>query len=161
MSNRRRLVVLAALAAMFTLGAAPARADFDAVVRGIESRYRVRATRIPFLGLVRFAVWIVHPHGVSDVQLATFEHATFGDDGDLADIVRREAGEPLQPIVQSHSRRSGETTNIYARPLRGDRVAMFILAHEHDETTVLRVVMSMDEFQKAVHRPQRVVASIR
>lgn len=161
MSDRRRLLVLAALAATLTLGAAPARADFDAVVRTIESRYRVHATRIPFLGLVRFAVWIVHPNGVSDVQLATFEHATFGDGADLGDIVRREAGEPLQPVVQSHSRRSGETTQIYARPLGTDRVAMFILAHERDETTVLRVVMSMNEFQNAVHRPQHVVASVR
>ena len=53
----------------------------------------------------------------------------------LADIVRRNAGEPMQPLVQTRSNRNGETTLIYARPLGGDRVALLIFAHDREDTT--------------------------
>jgi hypothetical protein len=156
----RRLLLLIALS-VFALGATPARANFDDVVRAVESRYHVQRTNIPMFGLVRFALWVVHPGGVSDVQLATFENAHFDDMKGLADIVRRNAGEPMQPLVQSHSNRDGETTLIYARPLGGDRVALLIFAHDREDTTVLRVVVSMDKFSETMNHPHRAVADLR
>ena len=161
MTNRRSLLLLVAAVSIFALGATPARAGFDEVVRAVESRYRVHRTTIPFFGLVRFAVWVTRPGGVSDVQLATFEDAHFDDQRELADIVRRNAGEPLQPLVQTRSNRNGETTLNYARPLGGDRVALLIFAHDRDDTTVVRVVVSMDKFTETMNHPDRVVAELR
>ena len=158
--NSRRLLFLIAIS-VFTLGATPARANFDDIVRAVESRYHVQRTTIPLFGLVRFALWVVHPSGVSDVQLATFENAHFDDMQGLADIVRRNAGEAMQPLVQSRSKRDGETTLIYARPLGGDRVALLIFAHDREDTTVLRVEVSMDKLSETVNHPHHVVADLR
>ena len=161
MTDRRRLLLLAALVSVFTLGATPARANFDDIVRAVESRYNVHRTTIPMFGLVRFALWVVHPGGVADVQLATFEDAKITDVQGLADIVRRNAGEPMQPLVQTRSNRSGETTLIYARPLGGDRVALLVFAHDRSDTTLVRVVVSMDKFSETMNHPDRVVAELR
>jgi hypothetical protein len=161
MIDRRRLVLLVALVSVFALGATPARANFDDIVRAVESRYRIHHTTIPMFGLVRFALWVARPGGVSDVQLATFEDAHFDDLQGLADIVRRNAGEPMQRLVQTRSNRDGETTLIYARPLGGDRVALLVFAHDRDDTTLVRVVVSMDKFSEAMNHPDRVVAELR
>ena len=158
--NNRRLLLLIALS-IATLGATPARANFDDIVRAVESRYHVQRTTIPMFGLVRFALWVAHPGGVSDVQLATFENAHFDDMKGLAEIVRRNAGEAMQPLVQTRSNRQNETTLIYARPLGGDRVALLIFAHDREDTTVVRVVVSMDKFSEAMNHPNRVVAELR
>jgi len=161
MTDRRRLILLVVVASLFTLGATPARAGFDDIVRAVESRYHVHRTWIPMFGLVRFALWVAHPGGVSDVQLATFEDSKIDDVQELTDIVRRNVGEPMQPLVQSRSNRNGETTLIYARPLGGDRVALLIFAHERSDTTLIRVVVSMDKFSQAMNHPHRVMADLR
>ena len=159
MTNRRLLLAIAL--SIFALGATPARANFEDIVRAVESRYHVQRTTIPMFGLVRFALWCVHPGGVSDVQLATFENAHFDDMKGLAEIVRRNAGEAMQPLVETRSSRQNETTLIYARPLGGDRVALLIFAHDREDTTVVRVVVSMDKFSEAMNHPNRVVADLR
>src|SRR3954453_7491333 len=160
-TDRRRLVLVITLLSVFVLGAGPGRADFNEIVRAVESRYNVHRTWIPMFGLVRFALWVAHPGGVSDVQLATFEGAHLDDVQGLADIVRRNAGEAMQPLVQTRSNRNGETTLIYARPLGGDRVALLIFAHDSEDTTVLRVVVSMDKLSETMNHPDRVVADLR
>jgi len=160
MNDRRRLVLVVILLSVFALGAVPARADFNDIVRAVESRYNVHRTWIPMFGLVRFALWVARPGGVSDVQLATFENAHFDDSEGMAEIVRRHAGEPMQQLVQSHSRRDGETTLIYARPLGGDRVALLVFARDHSDTTLVRVVLSMDKFSEAVNHPNGMMARL-
>jgi hypothetical protein len=161
MSNRRRLILFIALMSILTLGATPARAGFDDVVRAVESRYHVQHTGIPFFGLVRFADWIAQPDGVSDLQLATFEHTHFDDERGLAEIVSRNAGEGFRPLVRTRSSRNGDVTQIYAHPIGSDRVALLVFAHEHSETTIVRVVLSMDKFEEAMNKPDSVMASIR
>ncbi|HEX3067430.1 MAG TPA: hypothetical protein VHX14_02565 [Thermoanaerobaculia bacterium] len=161
MSNRRHLLLFVALMSVLTLGATPARAGFDDVVRAVESRYHVRHTGIPFFGLVRFAIWVAQPAGVSDVQLATFEHARIDDERGLAEIVSRNIGEGFRPLVRTRSSRNGEVTQIYAHPMGNDRVALLVFAHERAETTIVRVVVSMDKFEEAMNKPDSVLASIR
>ena len=161
MSNRRRLLLFVALMSVLTLGATPARAGFDDVVRAVESRYHVRHTGIPFFGLVRLAIWVAQPDGVSDVQLATFEHTRIDDERGLAEIVSRNIGEGFRPLVRTRSSRNGEVTQIYAHPMGNDRVALLVFAHERAETTIVRVVVSMDKFEEAMNKPDSVLASIR
>jgi hypothetical protein len=160
MNDRRRVVLFVAIMSVFALGATPARANFDDIVRAVESRYQVHHTYIPLFGLVRFALWMTRPGGVSDVQLATFEHAHFDDLQGLAEIVRRNAGEPMQPLVQTRSNRTGETTLIYAHPVDKDRVALLVFAHDHSDTTIVRVVVSMTKLSETMNHPHHVVASL-
>jgi hypothetical protein len=103
---------------------------------------------------------MVRPGGVSDVQLATFEHAHFDDTQGLAEIISRNAGEPLQPFVQTHSNRSGETTLIYAHPLGGDRVALLVFTHDRSDTTLVRVVVSVEKARQAMNHPHNVMADL-
>jgi hypothetical protein len=67
----------------------------------------------------------------------------------------------MQPLVRTRSNRSGETTLIYARPLGGDRVALLIFAHDREDTTILRVVVSTDKFSAAMDHPHRMMAELR
>lgn len=161
MTNRRRLLLFVALTSILTLGATPARAGFDDIVHAVESRYHVRHTGIPLFGLVRFAIWVTQPNGVSDVQVATFEHTHIDDERGLAEIVSRNAGEEFRPLVRTRSSRSGEVTQILAHPMGNDRVALLVFAHERSETTIVRVVISMDKFEEAINKPDSVMASIR
>lgn len=144
---------------LLLLAAMPANAGFDEVVRAIESRYHVHHTNIPFFGLVRFAVRVTHYDGVADVQLSTWEDAKFDDVRAVADLVRRNVGEDFQPVVQAWQR-DGECSLIYAHPIGRDQVAMMIFAHDRSDTTLIRVVVSVDQFAKAVREPDHAAASL-
>src|SRR5882724_6888564 len=51
--------------------------DFDKLVKQIESQYKVKQRRIPFLGLAGFAVKIIRPAGVKEFKLAVFDDYDF------------------------------------------------------------------------------------
>lgn len=157
----RRLVLCALLIAF----AVPMRADFNAVVHAIESNGGFHRVSIPFLGLARFCVWIVHPKGVHDFQLATFEGGTGNIDGRfIGDLLMRNAGKGFRPLVRSYSRRGrGEWTYIYARPV-GDTFELMIATHDSSDTTVVRAVVDIERLQRAIndgqHGKGRVMASL-
>jgi hypothetical protein len=138
---------------VFLLTALPMRADFNSLVRAVSARGLHRIW-VPGLGLARFAVWIAHPAGVHDFQLATFEgKARFGRE-DLAAMVRANADSGYRPVVQAHDRR-GETTIIWARPAGRDGVELMLLTHEPgDNTTVLRAVVDMEVFARQMNDPR-------
>ena len=149
--NKR--LALASLAILFAL---PLRADFDSLVRAVETIPGLHRVWIPGFGLVRFAVWMVHPEGVHDLQLATFE----GNSGDIEPreferLLRRNAEAGYQPLVMAHSRRTGELTLIWARPSRrGDTVELLLLTHDpHDETVVLRTVVDPETIARHIAHP--------
>ena len=158
--NRRILAL-----ALFALAALPLRADFNDVVREVSSQHGLHRVTIPFLGLARFVVWIVHPEGVHDFQLATFE-GRGGDDIDgpaIGELLARNAGAGFRPIVrvQSH-RRGSEWTFIYVRPV-GETFELMVATHDHRDTTVVRAVVDVDRLQRAVNESRRgkVMASLR
>lgn len=148
-------VLLAVL--LTVVAAAPLRADFDSLVRAVGGIRGLHRIPLPGISLVRFAVWMVHPKGVYDVQLATFE----GKGGDLgrADfeaLLREHADAGYRPLVQAHSRRNGELTLIWARPSHGDRVELLLLVHEPgDNTVVLRTVVDMETIAREIGDPHR------
>jgi len=137
--------------------AAPLRADFDSLVRAVGGIRGMHRIPLPGISLVRFAVWMVHPKGVHDLQLATFE----GNGGDLdraefEALLREHAEAGYRPLVQAHSRRSGELTLIWARPAPGDRVELLLVAHEPgDETVVLRTVVDMETIAREIANPHQ------
>jgi hypothetical protein len=146
----------ATLSALLLLVALPMRADFDSLVHAVQTIPGLHRVSIPGFGLVRFAVWMVHPKGVHDVQLATFEgrsHADI-DRGELERLLRQNADAGYQPLVQQHSRRTGELTLIWARPGRGDTMEVLLLAHDpKDETVVLRAVVDVETIAREIVNP--------
>jgi hypothetical protein len=135
--------------------ALPLRADFDSLVRAVQTIPGLHRVPIPGFGLVRFAVWMIHPEGVHDLQLATFEGK--GGDIDPRELERlliKHADAGFQPLVQAHSRRTGELTLIWARPSRGNTVELLLLAHEpNDETVVLRTVVNVETMARDIDDP--------
>jgi len=145
----------AAFAALFLLMALPLRADFDSLVRAVETIPGLHREPIPGFGLVRMAVWMVHPEGVHDVQLATFKGGSGDiDPRELEALLRKNAEAGYAPLVAAHSRRTGELTLIWARPGKGNTVELLLLSHEpKDETVVLRTVVDVDKVAQAISDP--------
>src|SRR5476651_1412718 len=66
---------------------------FDAVVHSIESRYHVRATRIPFMGLISLVSKKATHGGVGGIHLAEFDSFTETVNGDeLKSMVEEKLG---------------------------------------------------------------------
>lgn len=148
---RQRAAILA-LALFATL---PLHAAFKDVVRAVETRTQMHPTYIPLLGLARFAVWIIHPDGVYDFQLATFEGAsrTNIDFDDLTATVRKAAGAGFHPLVQARSKKKGEFTYILARPVDENRVEFMLATHDHSDTVVVRCVIDADKMLAHINEP--------
>src|SRR5437763_2265841 len=91
--------------------AATARADFNSLLRVVESQPGLHRIWTPGISLARLAVRMVHPEGVHDFQLAVFEGKGRFDRRDF-DAVLHTSTE--RPMVQVHSNRTGETTLIWA-----------------------------------------------
>ena len=128
--------------------AAAARADFDSLVRAVESTRGIHRIWTPGISLVRFGVRIAHPEGVHDFQLAVFE-----GNGEL-DLDRIMQSNPGTPMVRVHERRSGETTVIWGRA-RGDLMEMLLVTHEpNDNTVVLRAVVDAEMLARQVADPR-------
>jgi hypothetical protein len=148
--RRLRCTLTIALASLLLLAMArPLQAGLAEVARAIESRYSIRRTSIPFFGLARFAVHIIHPDGVHDVQLATFEGAQLDSFNELAALVRANAGGGFSPMVESHER-NGDWTLIYGRPIDKDLVELLIVSHEHSETTLVQVKVDASQMEKTI-----------
>lgn len=154
----KRVVAALLLVAVFAI---PARADFNAVAKAIGAKRGMKRVWIPFLGLARFAVWVVSPTGVHDFQLATFEGGRDIDPTDLRDILRAHAGKGFTPLVQVWSKRSNEWSFIYARPgKRANRLELLVLAKDGDDTTLVRVDVDAKTLARHLDSPRHVRANV-
>ena len=136
-------------AIIFTLAAATARADFDSLVRVVESSRGMHRIWTPGISLARLGVRMIHPAGVHDFQLALFEGNA---DVDFETVLR---STPAPPMVRAHDGRSGETAVIWARPLRSDLMEMLLLAHDpNDQTVVLRAVIDGEMLARVIADPR-------
>jgi hypothetical protein len=155
MNDRRGPLV--ALAVVF-LFATPLLADFATIARTIQARTHAHRITIPLFGLARFAVNCIHPEGVHDVQLATFEGGSF--DG-VAPFDRSQLERGFQPLVEVHSARNGEWSLIFARPEPGGLVTLLVFAHDRHDTTLVQVVMDADRVAREVSRPRTMASAKR
>jgi len=121
---------------------------FDGVVNSIESKYHVRATRIPFLGLVSFISRKATHEGVSGLHLAEFE-AFSGpvDSEELNRMVEEKLGSGWERIIRETSRRGGEQTLIFIHP-EGDRMGLFVLDLDGHEMDVVQVSVDPDHLSE-------------
>src|SRR5688500_16345981 len=127
---------LAAALVALLLAATPAAAEFPQLARALEHRIGNR-TWIPMFGLARTLVRMVHPKGIHDVQLAVFEDAKRVDGRDLEQLMRLHAGRGFTPLVTVRGR--NESTFVYARPIRGDRLELTVLTQDGSDTVLVRV----------------------
>ena len=154
----KRLLVALMLAGFV---AVPLHADFASVARAIDRHDGVKRQWIPFLGLARFAVWVVRPEGVHDFQLVTFEGADRLDPKELHQILRTQIGPGYTPLVQQWSRKQHEWSFIYAKP-DGKRIDLVILTHDDEDTVLVRVEVDATVIAREIEKhPREVHAAMR
>jgi hypothetical protein len=151
MRARLLAVFLAAAAAAFG-----ADRDFDRLVSAVESRFGVRPTHIPMLGVANFFVSVARPAGAAGFHLAVFEDLKFDADGDgeALDRIMAGASEGLHPLVRVRSRRDQEWTYIYTGEA-GKNAKMLVATFGHGEATVIEVRLSMDALLRALDDPSQ------
>jgi len=125
---------------------------FDSVVRGIETRYHARATRIPFLGLMSGIARISTHGGVHNMHIAEFEN--FKGDGDgpidgdeLLRIVQEHAGEGWHRMIRETSRSGDEQSLIYIRA-EGSQVGMLVVDLGGNDLNVVQISMNPDRLME-------------
>lgn len=149
---------------------------FDGVVRTIETRYHVRATRIPFLGLISFVSRKATHGGVSNLHIAEFEYFSPVMDGEeLNKMVETKLGEGWERIIRETSRRMDSTadheaeggnkqTLIFMRP-EGARMGLFVLDEDGRNLDVVQVSVNPDHLAESIdqyehhHHPDDVFGS--
>jgi hypothetical protein len=112
---------------------------FDGVVSSIESRYHVRATRIPFMGLVSMIARRATHDGVDGVHVAEIENFSATVNGDeLNRMVEEKLGAGWERMIRETSRRGKEQTLIFVHP-EGERMGMFVVDLDGSEMNVVQV----------------------
>jgi hypothetical protein len=136
-------------------------AQFDRVVKAIESHYGTKQTHIPFLGVADFFVKVRRPAGAGEFKLAVFENLdssrASGDPAELDRVMSGVSG--LHPLVRVHSRRNGEATYIYADE-SGKSAKMLIATFERNQATVVQVKLDVNTLLKTVEDPEGAAKSL-
>lgn len=117
MKRKRNKFLLIAVLVM-AAGTATARDEFGEVVGHIESHYHVHRNYGFIMGFAGMMVKISHVGGVKTLKTAIFEDQSFtglGSGQEFDQLMRKALKSGWRPVVQSHSRRTGEHTYIYAR----------------------------------------------
>jgi len=123
---------------------------FDGVVHSIESRYHVRATRIPFLGLISLVANKATHGSVSGLHLAEFESMSGPVDGDeLNKMVEEKLGSGWERMIRETSKKGNEQTLIFVRP-EGERMALFVVDLDGHEMDVVQVSVDPDHLQENI-----------
>ncbi len=137
-------------------------AEFDRVVKAIESHYGTKQTHIPFMGVADFVLKMRRPAGASEFKLAVFENLdssrTSGDPGELDRVMKGISGPALHPLVRVHSRRDGQATYIYASEA-GHSAKMLVATFEWREATVVQVKLDLEMLLKTLGNPESTAES--
>lgn len=112
---------------------------FDGVVHSIEGRYHVRATRIPFMGLISLVSRKATHDGVSNLHVAEIESFPDDIDGDeLNRMVEQQLGSDWERMIRETSRKGNQQTLIFIHP-EGDRMGLFVVDKDGSEMNVVQV----------------------
>jgi hypothetical protein len=123
---------------------------FDGVVRSIESKYGVHATRIPLLGLMSFISRRATHGGVGNLHIADFEHFEGPVDGDeLNAMVEEKLGAGWERIIRETSRQGHEQTLIFIHP-EGEQMGLFVVDADGNELDVVQVSVNPDHLNDSI-----------
>jgi hypothetical protein len=171
----RRQITSALLAAVFALAAEGSRAsatiagekpDYNAVVRLVESHYRVKHKGIPFLANAGIKTAKVVSSTVrrysrfADLKLAVFEDQEFARAADpqFYASVRRLMQPLWTPLVVVRGSEEGQTYT-FTREDNGKFRVLICVIGERDGT-VLEVGLNEEEFLKLLTNPEQETKSI-
>jgi VWFA-related protein len=161
MTTRRSLLPVLALVAALLLPTATAAAKdrgFKGVVKHIESHYRVKRKRIPFLGLAGLAVRIIRPAGVKSFKLAIFENQDFvrgADDTAFEQGVREALAQKWKPLVRVRSRRDSNPERIYVYSKEaGKDLQVIALTMEARQAVVVEAKVNPQAMMKFMENPR-------
>jgi hypothetical protein len=125
---------------------------FDGVVHSIESKYHVRATRIPFMGLASLIAGKATHGGVGGARVAEFEHFTGPVDGEeLNRMVEEKLGSGWERMIRGTSRHGAEQTLIFVHP-DGKRMGLFMVDKDGHEMDVVQVSVDPDHLNESIGR---------
>ena len=137
--------------------ALPLHADFHAIARAIDGHRGVKRVWLPGISLARFFIWMAKPKGVRDFQIAVFKGADEIDPRELHGMLDSKVGPGYVPLVQVWSRKSGEFSFIYVRPREdSDRMDLVLLAHDDDDTVLIRVDVDTEIIARELSEPRNV-----
>lgn len=159
----RFLLVAAVLAALLATAAnaqsnfTPKGKGFNDVVKYIEKSYGAKRTKIPMLGLAKFAVWMVRPAGVKGFKLVVFEDQDFASRKEavsFSQVMRQSFNKEWSPLVQISSKRDGNShTYIYIRQTKKD-VEFALATLAENEAVVLQAKFNPDAAAKFLENPK-------
>ena len=142
------LVCFVALLVPVAVLAGSGEGGFDGVVRSLEVKYHVRATRIPFMGLISFISRRATEGGVSNVHVAEFEDFSASMDGEgLNRMVEEKLGPEWERVVRETSRYGESQTLIFMHP-EGARMGLFVLDAEEHDLNVVQVSVDPDHLNE-------------
>lgn len=167
MLTKRKRYFIYALALFILLCGSHAVADakdpaFDAITRHLKSQYKAKKRGIPFMGLARFAVKIIHPAGVNSIKVAIFEelnHTPAAGNNELSAIMRNSLGPEWQPLVRMRSR-DGEQMYVYAAD-EGKNINMLVLTIDGTEAVVARVKLNPERLKSFIENPRILGISLK
>ena len=152
--RRLWLIPIVLIALMVPVGvlAGSGEGGFDSVVHSIEARYHVRATRIPFLGLVNLVSRKATHGGVGGLHIAEFDSFTEKVDGDeLNTMVEEKLGSGWERIIRETSKQGEEQTLIFIHP-KGERMGLFVLDLNGREMDVVQVSVDPNHLDDDIGR---------
>jgi len=133
------IIAFVALAIPVAVLAGSGESGFDGVVHSIEGRYHVRATRIPFLGLISLISKKATHGGVGGLHVAEIENFSEPVDGDeLNTMIEEKLGAGWERMIRETSRKGHEQTLVFIHP-EGDRMGMFVVDMDGNEMNVVQV----------------------
>lgn len=146
-------------------------AEFDRIVKAIESRYGTKPLHVPFMGVANFAVKVAHPEGASGFHLAVFEGLRdLKSSGDPPGEWRERdhfmdtlASKNLRPLVRVHSRHDGEATYIFMGPASksSKSTRVLIATFERNEATVIEVQANIETLLNSLQEPAHAGRTLR
>ena len=160
----RLLTVAAVMTALLTLSVqaqskpfVPKGKGFGDVVKHLEKNYGAKKTKIPMLGLAKFAVWMIRPAGVKSFKVAIFEDQDFTRNPETASfdqVMRRSYNKNWSPLVQINSRRDGNSrTYIYVKQTKKD-VEFAVAMLEEREAFLVQVKFNPDATARFLENPK-------
>lgn len=128
-----------ALAVPVAVLAGSGEGGFDGVVHSIESRYGVRATHIPFLGLISMVSKRATHGGVGSLHVAEIENFHETVDGDeLNTMVKEKLGAGWERMIRETSKQGKEQTLVFTHA-EGERTGLFVVDLDGNEMDVVQV----------------------
>lgn len=145
-------IAFAALAIPVAVMAGSGESGFDGVVHGIEGRYHVHATHIPFLGLISLVSKKATHGGVGSLHMVEFDSLNEQVDGnELNQLVEQKLGEGWERMIRETSKKSHEQTLIFIHP-EGERMGMFVVNLDGNEMNIVQVSVDPKHLDDDVNR---------